>query len=77
MVKALLRVERNKGAAGIDEMPVSELRSHLQEHWPRIREELLSGSYHPSAVREVMIPTLAPMEAHRDPGPEADAAVVG
>ncbi len=56
MVTALRRVERNKGAAGIDGMPVSELRSHLQEHWPRIREELLSGSYRPSAVREVLIP---------------------
>lgn len=56
MVEALHRVERNKGAAGIDGIPVSELRSHLQEHWPRIKAELLSGSYRPSAVREVMIP---------------------
>jgi len=56
MVEALRRVERNKGAAGVDEMPVSELRSFLRVHWPRIKEELLSGSYRPSAVREVMIP---------------------
>jgi len=56
MVEALRRVERNKGAAGVDEMPVSELRPFLKEHWLRIKEELLSGSYRPSAVREVMIP---------------------
>ena len=56
MKAALLRVERNKGAAGIDEMPVEDLRPYLHEHWPRIKEELLSGSYRPSAVREVMIP---------------------
>ena len=56
MTEALRRVERNKGAAGIDKMPVSGLRPFLKEHWPRIREELLSGSYRPSGVREVMIP---------------------
>ena len=56
MVEALLRVERNKGAAGVDEMPVDGLRPFLKEHWPRIKEELLSGSYRPLAVREVMIP---------------------
>ncbi len=56
MIEALRRVERNKGAAGINEMPVSELRPHLNAHWSRIKEELLSGSYQPSAVREVNIP---------------------
>ncbi len=56
MIKALRRVERNKGAAGIDEMPVNELRPHLNAHWSCIKEELLSGSYQPSAVREVKIP---------------------
>jgi RNA-directed DNA polymerase len=56
MIEALHRVERNKGAAGVDKMPVSELRPFLKEHWSRIKEELLRGSYQPSAVREVMIP---------------------
>jgi RNA-directed DNA polymerase len=56
MIEALRRVERNKGAAGIDEMPVSELRPYLNAHWSHIKEELLSGSYQPSAVREVNIP---------------------
>ena len=56
MIEALRRVERNKGAAGIDEMPVSELRLYLNAHWSHIKEELLSDSYQPSAVREVNIP---------------------
>lgn len=56
MIEALHRVERNKGAAGVDKMPVNELRPYLTEHWPRIKAELVSGRYRPSAVREVMIP---------------------
>ena len=56
MGAALRRVERNKGAAGVDKMTVGELRLYLRIHWPRIKEELLDGRYRPSAVREVMIP---------------------
>lgn len=56
MIEALRRVERNKGSAGIDKMPVSELRPYLDGHWSRIKEELLDGSYRPQSVREVMIP---------------------
>ncbi|MBD3297122.1 MAG: group II intron reverse transcriptase/maturase [candidate division Zixibacteria bacterium] len=56
MTEALRRVERNKGAAGIDQMPVRALRPFLKEHWSRIKEELLSGRYRPSPVRDVMIP---------------------
>lgn len=56
MAAALHRVERNKGAAGIDGMTVEELRPYLHEHWPRIKKELLRGSYRSQAVREVMIP---------------------
>ena len=53
---ALKRVESNKGAPGVDGMPVSELRAYLRERWPRIREELLEGRYQPSPVRKVEIP---------------------
>jgi RNA-directed DNA polymerase len=56
MRRALERVEQNKGAAGVDGMTVDELRAHLREHWPRIREELLSGTYQPQPVRKVEIP---------------------
>jgi len=53
---ALRRVEANKGSAGVDKMPVDQLRPHLREHWPRIKEELLDGRYKPSPVRAAEIP---------------------
>ena len=43
MIKALNRVERNKGAAGIDKMPATELKSFLNIHWAEIKEQLMSG----------------------------------
>jgi RNA-directed DNA polymerase len=53
---ALKQVERNKGAAGVDNMTVEQLRAYIREHWLRIREELLAGSYEPQPVRKVEIP---------------------
>jgi RNA-directed DNA polymerase len=54
--KALARVKRNKGAAGIDGMSVEDLSAHLKEHWPTIRAQLLEGTYKPKPVRRVEIP---------------------
>jgi len=56
MLKALRQVEANKGSPGVDGVTVEDLRSHLYEHWPRIREELLEGRYKPQPVRKVEIP---------------------
>lgn len=56
MTLAMKRVEANKGAAGVDDMPISELRSYLKAEWTRIRGELLEGRYRPKPVRRVMIP---------------------
>jgi RNA-directed DNA polymerase len=53
---ALEAVKRNRGAAGIDRMKTSELESHLQAHWEKIRAKLLAGTYVPSPVRRVEIP---------------------
>jgi RNA-directed DNA polymerase len=53
---ALRRVTKNKGSPGIDGMTVGELSTHLAEHWPRIREEILAGRYQPAAVRRHAIP---------------------
>src|ERR1043166_7915506 len=53
---ALKQVERNSGAAGVDNMTVGQLRTYLREHWPRIKEELLAGSYQPQPVLKVKIP---------------------
>src|SRR5437762_3224977 len=43
--KALARVKRNKGAAGIDSMSVDDLPAYLKEHWPTVRAQLLEGIY--------------------------------
>ena len=56
MLLALKRVERNKGAAGVDGMPVEALREYLRVHWPRIKEALLAGDYRSMPVRRVEIP---------------------
>ncbi len=56
VVKALKRVESNKGAAGIDNRDVTVLRLYLKEQWPQIKEELLSGTFRPSPVKRVEIP---------------------
>jgi len=56
MWRALKQVERNKGAAGVDNMTVEQLRAYLREHWLGIREGLLSGDYQPQPVRKVEIP---------------------
>ena len=53
---AYQRVVENKGAAGVDAMPVSELRGWLAVHWPSVKKALLEGGYLPRPVRRVDIP---------------------
>jgi RNA-directed DNA polymerase len=53
---AYQRVVENKGAAGVDDITVAELKDHLKQHWPSIRAKLLAGAYVPQAVRRVDIP---------------------
>jgi len=54
--EALKRVRANKGSPGIDGMTVDELPEYLEQHWPAIREQLLSGTYEPKPVKRVEIP---------------------
>ena len=56
MQAALKRVVNNGGAPGPDGMTVDDLLPYCREHWARIREELLSGTYRPEPVRRVEIP---------------------
>ena len=56
MLKAWERVKANKGAPGIDNMPVGAFMDFAREHWDEIRASLLAGSYQPSPVRRVEIP---------------------
>jgi len=41
MLKALRRVEKNKGAPGIDNLTVESLKRYLRQNWLSIREQLL------------------------------------
>ena len=54
--RAFKRVRANKGAAGVDGLDINQTARHLATHWPGIREQLLSGTCRPNAVRRVMIP---------------------
>jgi len=54
--RALARVKANKGSAGRDGMTVQQLPEFLKQHWPAIREQLLSGTYEPQPVKRVEIP---------------------
>ena len=56
MVKAYKQVVRNKGAPGVNGMTTEDLKDYLKEHWLQLRDEVLSGRYRPSPVKEVEIP---------------------
>src|SRR2546426_1596463 len=54
--QALQQVKANKGSAGVDGMTVGGITDYLKQHWPAIREQLLSGTYEPKPVRRVENP---------------------
>jgi RNA-directed DNA polymerase len=54
--EALRRVKANKGGPGVDGVTFGQLEDHLKQHWPAIREQLLSGTYKPQPVKRVVIP---------------------
>src|SRR5438552_1163379 len=54
--QALQQVKANKGSAGVDGMTVGGITDYLKQHWPAIREQLLSGTYEPKPVRRVALP---------------------
>lgn len=56
MTVAWKRVKANRGSAGVDGLTIDQTAEHLKTHWPRIRTEILSGTYRPQAVRRVEIP---------------------
>jgi RNA-directed DNA polymerase len=56
LVRGLKRVRANKGSPGIDKMTVDDLKDFLTDHWPSIRQQLLSGQFEPQPVKRVMIP---------------------
>jgi hypothetical protein len=53
--RAWKRVKANQGSPGVDGMTVFALKDYLNEHWPAIREQLLTGKYQPKPVLRVEI----------------------
>src|ERR1700746_4101906 len=49
--EALRRVKANKGSPGVDGITFNQLDDYLEQHWPAIREQLLSGTYKPRPVK--------------------------
>jgi len=56
MEKALKAVERNGGAAGVDDLQSDELRQFLNTSYQSLCEQILKGTYKPKAVLKVEIP---------------------
>lgn len=56
LMLAYQRVVENKGAAGVDNLSVGELKDWLKQHWPRVRTALLQGDYLPRGIRKVELP---------------------
>ena len=56
LLTALRNVKRNGGAPGVDGKTVKELSEYLKRQWPKIRRQLVSGTYVPLPVRRVEIP---------------------
>jgi retron-type reverse transcriptase len=54
--RAWKRVRANKGAAGVDGLDIDQTARQLVTTWPKLREQLLRGTYRPSPVRRVTIP---------------------
>ncbi|WP_441794958.1 reverse transcriptase domain-containing protein, partial [Limosilactobacillus reuteri] len=54
--QAYLRVKRNKGAAGIDDMTVNDLLPYLRENKTELIASLREGKYKPAPVKRVEIP---------------------
>ena len=54
--EAVKRVKANKGACGIDKMPVGELDEYLRKHKEEIISSIMNMTYKPQPVRRVYIP---------------------
>ncbi|HEV8628211.1 MAG TPA: group II intron reverse transcriptase/maturase, partial [Acidimicrobiia bacterium] len=56
LLRALQRVEQNRGAPGPDGMTVGRLRPFFEANWAEVQGLLDTGRYRPQPVRRVLIP---------------------
>ena len=54
--EAVKRVKTNKGACGIDKMPVGELEEYFRKHKEEIISSIMNMTYKPQPVKRVYIP---------------------
>lgn len=56
LLKAVRQVERNKGSSGVDHMPVSRLKAHLEESRDALLTSILTDRYCAQPIQGVTIP---------------------
>ncbi|WP_240531760.1 reverse transcriptase domain-containing protein, partial [Maribacter sp. 4G9] len=56
LIDACKKVVSNKGSAGIDGMPTTELKAFIDGHRSKVVHQLISKSYMPQAIKGVEIP---------------------
>ena len=56
MHEAWKRVRANKGAPGVDGMTLDAFPDFAKEHWPKVHQSLMDGTYQPYPVRRKAIP---------------------
>ena len=56
LLRAWKQVRANQGAEGIDGITIENFPAYIREHWPRVKQALLAGTYQPSPVKRVEIP---------------------
>lgn len=56
IAKAIKQGTRNKGAAGIDNMTVDEVKDYIAEHGEEVKNQIRNKQYKPTPVKRVYIP---------------------
>jgi RNA-directed DNA polymerase len=56
LLKAVRQVEKNKGSSGVDRMPVSQLKDHLEETRNTLLTSILTDRYQAQPILGVVIP---------------------
>src|SRR5260370_31885937 len=56
LAAAWTRVERNKGAAGVDGQGIERFAAQAERYLTELHEQLKDGSYRPAPVKPVQIP---------------------
>ena len=64
MERSWKKVKANRGAPGPDGVTLDEFSQTFRDQWPTVRQQLLDGTYEPSAARRKSIPKPDGSERH-------------